>query len=206
MKIETAELDTQEIHELLGRAIAPLPVALVSTVGEDGTYNAAPFSLVVPVSWKPPVVMVSFGRRRGEKKDTVRNIEFSRDFVINMMDETWIKPTIQTSADYPRGVDEMKEVGLTALPADKVKSPLVAEAQVSLECRLIHELQLGTEQNPRNIIFGEVLLAHVKDEVWVDGKIEPSRFKAVGRIGSGIYCRTADTFRLIVSPPQASRR
>ena len=199
MKIEVAHLERNELHELLGKAIVPLPIAFISTVGEDGIYNAAPFSLVVPVCWKPPIICVSFGLRQGQKKDTLRNIDFSQDFVVNIMDETLIKPTIQASADYPSDVDEIKEVGLTAIAADKVKSPRVAEAQVSLECRLVQRLELGEGQNLRGVIFGEVVLVHVKDELWVASKIEPSRFRAVGRLGSGIYCRTGDIFEMAIS-------
>ena len=199
MKIEMANLDGQETRGLLGGAVVPLPVALISTVGEDGIYNAAPFSLIVPVCWKPLIICVSFGLRRGQKKDTLRNIEFSKDFVVNIMGETSIKPTIQASANYPSDVDEIKEVGLTAIAADKVKSPRVAEAQVSLECRLVQSLELGEGQNLRGVIFGEVVLAHVKDELLVSGKLEPSRLKAVGRIGDGLYCRTGDIFEMTIS-------
>ncbi len=199
MKIETANLDAGGARDLVGGSIVPLSVALISTIGEDGVYNAAPFTLVVPVCWKPPIICVSFGLRQGQKKDTLRNIEFSQDFVVNIMDETLIKPTIQTSANYPSDVDEIKEVGLTAIAADKVKSPRVAEAQVSLECRLVRSLELGEGQNLRGIIFGEVVLAHVKDELLVAGKLDPSKFGAVGRIGDGIYCRTNDIFEVRIS-------
>ena len=199
MNIEVANLEETALHELLGRAIAPLPIALVSTVGEKGTYNAAPFSLLFPVCWKPPIICVSIALRKGQKKDTQRNIEFARDFVINVMDETRIKPTIQASADYSSEVDEIKEVGLTAIRADRVKSPLIAEAQVSFECQLRQQLELGTGQSLRSIIFGEAVLAHVKDELWVNGHIEPSLMRAVGRVGRGIYCHTTDIFRVKVS-------
>ena len=196
MKIEMANLDRQEIHELLGSAVTPLPVALISTVGEDSIYNAAPFSLITPVCWKPPIICVSFGLQQGQKKDTLRNIEFSKDFVVNIMDETLIKPTIQASANDPSSVDEIKEVGLTAIAADKVKSPRIAESQVSLECRVVQKLEFGEGQNLRSVIFGEVVLAHVRDELWTTGKIQPSRLRAVGRVGSGIYCRTKDIFEM----------
>ncbi|MDP2931904.1 MAG: flavin reductase, partial [Chloroflexota bacterium] len=81
MKIETAKLTRQELHDLIGNAIAPLPVALISTVGEDGKTNAAPFSFVTPVCAKPPIICVSFGLNKGQKKNTLKNIEFSQDFV-----------------------------------------------------------------------------------------------------------------------------
>ena len=129
----------------------------------------------------------------------MRNIEFAKDFVINIMDETLIERTIQTSADYPSSVDEIKEVGFTAIAADKVKSPRIAESQISLECRLVQRLEMGEGQNLRSIVFGEVVLVHVKDELWVAGKIEPSRLRAVGRLASGIYCRTTDIFKVTTS-------
>ena len=197
MRIEMTELSSRGVHELLTRSIAPLPIALISTVGEDGVYNAAPFSLVLPVSFNPPIILVSFGLRRGEKKDTVKNIEFTRDFVVNIMGENLIQSTIQTSADYPSNVDEIKEVGLTAVASDKVKSPRIAEAQVSLECRLKQGMELGEEL--RHIVFGEVVLAHVKDELWVDGNVDPYQIKAVGRLGGGILCRIRDIFQMRAS-------
>ena len=197
MKFEPANLDEKELHELLGRAIAPLPISLVSTVSEKGTYNAAPYSMLFPVCWKPPIVCLSISLRQGgQKKDTQHNIEFSRDFVVNIMDESRINSTIQASINYPSDIDEIKEVGLTAIPADKVKSPLIAEAQVSFECQVRQQLELGSGPQLRCIIFGEVVLAHVKDKVWVNGRIEPAEMKTVGRLGTGVYCHTNDIFRL----------
>ena len=195
-KIEMVSLDEKEIHDLLGRVIAPRPVALISTVGTDGIYNAAPFSAITPVCFRPPIICVSIGMRRGEKKDTLRNIEFSGDFVINIMDETLIKATIQTSASYPSVVDEISEVGLTAIASDRVKSPRIAEAQVSLECQFVQGLEFGEGHNFRNVIFGEVLLTHTKDGLFLDGRIEPSRLRAVGGLGGGNYCRTGDILKV----------
>jgi len=200
MKIETVNLTREESHDLIGTAIAPLPIAFISTIGADGTYNAAPFSFVAPVCSKPPVICISFGLRQGQKKDTLKNIEFSHDFVVNVVDDILISQAVKASADYPSGVDEIKEVGLTAVRSEKVKSPRIAESKVSLECRLVQKLevleQLQEGQGLRAIVFGEVVLAHIKDEVWVRGKIDPSKLGAVGRVGKDLYCRTGEIFEL----------
>ena len=196
MKVDTANMDDRQMHSLLGSVIVPLPIAFISTVDEGGIYNAAPYSLVFPVSWKPPIICVSFGLKRGQKKDTLKNIEFSKDFVINIMDETLIKSVIKAATEYPSDVDEIKEVGLTPISSDKVSSPRVSEAQVCLECRFTQTLELGVGQNLRTIIFGEVLLFHIKDDVCANNKIDPSRLKAVGRLSRGIYCRTTDILKL----------
>ena len=178
MKLEAAKVGRQELHNLLGSTIAPLPIAFISTIGQDGIYNVAPFSFVTPISSKPAIICVSFGLREGQKKDTLRNIEFSHDFVVNVVDEALIRQAVQASGDYPIGVDEFKEVGLTAVNSEKVKSPRVAESKVSLECRLVQKLEMLEElregEGLRAIIFGEVVLAHIKDEVWVEGKVEAS--------------------------------
>ncbi len=200
MKIETANVDRQQLHDLIGSSISPLPVALISTISQDGTYNAAPYSFVAPVCSKPPVICVSFGLRQGQKKDTLRNIEFSHDFVVNVVDETLISQAVKASADYPANVDEIEEVGITALSSEMVKSPRIAESKVSLECRLVQKLEMIEEfrDGPglKAIVFGEVVLAHVNDEVWVEGKIDPYRLRAVGRVGADMYCRTGDIFQL----------
>lgn len=200
MKIEPANLTWQEAHELIGNTIAPLPIAFISTIGQNGTYNAAPFSFVAPVCSKPPVICVSIGLRKGQKKDTLRNIEFSHDFVINVVDETLISQAIQASADYPSTVNEIKEVGLTAISSDRVKSPRIAESKVSLECRLVQKLEIPEKRKEGlsliAIVFGEVLLAHIKDEVWIEGKVDPSRLRAIGRVGKDVYCRTGDIFEM----------
>ena len=200
MKIETKNLDRHQLHDLIGNSIAPLPVTLISTIGQDGTNNAAPFSFIVPVCSKPLTICVSFGRRQGQKKDTLRNIEFSHDFVINVVDETLISQAIKAAADYPSDVDEIKEAGLTAVNSEKVKSPRIAESKVSLECRLVGKFEMIEELREgaglRAIVFGEVVMAHVKDEVWVEGKIDPSRLRVVGRIGADMYCKTGDTLEL----------
>lgn len=204
MKLETRNLGRQELHELIGSAIAPLPIVFISTIGPDGSYNAAPFSFAAPVCSKPPIICVSIGLRLGQKKDTLKNIEFSNDFVVNVVDESIIKQTVQASADYPYGVDEIKETGLTAIKSEKVKSPRIAEAKVSLECKLTQKLELLEEYKDgtglRGIIFGEIVLAHIKDEVWVDNKIDPRRLRAIGRLGSNLYCKPGEIFEM--KPPK----
>jgi len=200
MKIDPADLGRQQSHDLIGSCIAPLPVVFISSIGRDGVFNAAPFSFAAPVCSKPPVLCVSFGLRHGEKKDTLKNIEFTQDFVVNVVDENLLPKALKTSADYPSDVDEMKEAGLTAVPSEKVSSPRIAESKVNLECRLVQKLELVEElrdgKGLRAIVFGEVIMAHVKDEVWVDGKIDPSRLANVARLGSDMYYGKAGLYKL----------
>ena len=68
-------------------------------------------------------------------------------------------------ANYPSNGDEIKQVWFTAIASEKLKSPRVAESQVGLECRLVQRVELGEGHNLRVVIFGEVVVMHVQDEV-----------------------------------------
>jgi flavin reductase (DIM6/NTAB) family NADH-FMN oxidoreductase RutF len=201
MRIEAVGLESEALHTLFGSIISPSPIAFVSTVGRNGVFNAAPFSYVAPVCNKPPVLCISFGLREGRKKDTTRNIEFTRDFVLNVVDEGLIDRAIQAGAAYPYGVSEIQALGLTAVAGETVKSPRIAESPVNVECKVLKISKLGSGANLRSVVFGEIVLVHVRDEVCADGGISPSRLRTVGRMGRSLYCRTRDAFERKIPPP-----
>lgn len=196
MKIEMNSLEQKKVHALLIGAISPLPVALISTISREGIHNAAPFSLAFPISYKPPLICVSIGLRKGQMKDTARNIDQTKDFVVNIMGEDSIKQAIRTAGNYASHVDEIKKVGLTAVAAEKVKSPLVAEAQVSMECKLYQRHEVGKGDDLRLIFFGEVLITHLKEGLWTSGVFNSSALKAVGYLGRNKFCRTKEAMVL----------
>ena len=198
MKFNIPELDWVSSHELLSGAMVPRPIALVSTVGQGGVFNLAPFSRWGLMSVKPAIVYVAVGAkiRARQKKDTIRNIEFSRDFVINVVDEALAEPMNQASADYPSEVDEFKEVGLTAVQSDLVKAPRVAESPISMECQLREILSFGKFPQSMDVPIAEILQIHVRDDLLVNNTIQMSKLKAIGRLGGDLYCRTTDTFKM----------
>jgi len=82
-------------------------------------------------------------RRDGRKKDTLRNIEASKDSVVNRVTVRLAEQVNQTSAEYPSDVDELKEVGLSPVKAYLVKSPIAAESPANMECKLVQILEWG---------------------------------------------------------------
>ena len=197
MKIDPANLDRKDAHELLVGVALPRPIAFVSTIDGKGVYNLAPFSFFIPMSVKPAIVGIGIGRKRdGSKKDTLVNIELTKDFVINVVTEMLAEPMNQTAGEYPPEVDEFKIAGLTPTPADLVKSPLVKESPVNMECRLLQILEFGEFPRINNFVIGEIVQVHVKDEFWGGGEIQSSKLKAIGRMGGDLYCRTRDVFEI----------
>jgi len=197
MKIIPERLSKRDSHELLMSAILPRPIAFVSTVGEDGVNNVAPFSCFAPIGMKPALVCLQISQKRdGQKKDTLRNIEFAKDFVVNAVDASMAEAMNQASADYPSDVDEFKEVGLTALKSELVRAPRVGESPISMECKLLQILEFGETPTASHVVIGEVVLVHVRDELWAGDQIDISKWKPIGRLGGQLYCRMTDRFEM----------
>jgi flavin reductase (DIM6/NTAB) family NADH-FMN oxidoreductase RutF len=196
-KIDPAELNWREAHKILTSVIVPRPIGFVSTIGEDDVFNLAPFSFFAGICIKPMYVGFSIERKKNQqKKDTLINIEFSKTFVVNVVTEILAEAMNKASQDYPSHVDEFKEIGLTPLKADIVKSPMVAESPINLECCLVEILEFGDASKRSNFIVGEVVRIHIKDELNFDDEIKPSQLKAIGKLGGAFYCRTMDMFEM----------
>ncbi len=197
MEVNITDLDHTIIHDLLAEALSPRPVILVSTVGSDGVLNVAPFASTGIICYKPSILFVGISPKKGGgKKDTLENIEYSGDFVLNVVDEDMADPMAITATGYSSDVDEFKESGLTPLPGERVQSPRVKESPVSIECSVMQILQFGETPHIRNVVFGEALLAHFKDEIYRDGKMDISKKKAIAHFSGGFFCRTRDIFEM----------
>ena len=197
MKIDLARLNNRATYNLLVGAVVPRPIAWVSTVDESGIFNLAPFAAYCLVSVKPAMVGISVGTTRGgQKKDTLRNIQSTKDFVVNVVDESSAESMNITSAQFPADIDEFKEAGLTPVKADLVKAPLLAESPVNMECQLNQILEFGEEPIINSFVIGEILRIHINDELYADGKIQMFKLKAIARLGGDFYCRTTDSFAM----------
>jgi flavin reductase (DIM6/NTAB) family NADH-FMN oxidoreductase RutF len=195
MKFYPVEMTRWSRHELLVALINPRPIAWVTTVGEDGTLNAAPFSFFMPVGMEPPALAFSLlSRRGGQKKDTLRNIESTGDFVVNVVTRELAERMNITGFDFPPGISELARAGLTPIPSEKVKPPRIAESPASLECRLDRIVQVGEEGKGASIVIGQVLVAHVPDELCREGEVDFPRLRLLSRLGGEYYCYPQDIF------------
>ena len=196
MRVDPCNLNWKESHEIMVGAIVPRSIALVSTVGIDGVYNVAPFSFFTGISVVPMLVGIHIGWKRDkQKKDTLLNIEATQEFVINIVNEDLAEAMNKTSENFPSDVDEFKIAGLTPVKADLVRSPMVAESPVNMECKVVQILQFGTERYSAFII-GEIVRVHIKDELYVSNLVPISPWDAIGRMGEYLYCRTKDVFEM----------
>lgn len=197
MEIDPASLAVRDRYALLISTILPRPIAWVSTISPDGVPNLAPFSFFTGIAANPmSVCFAPVNDRNGKKKDTLINVERTKEFVVNLANEDNAEKMNQTSAAYPYGVSEFEKVGVTALPSLKVKPPRVKESLVSMECELIQVVTLAEDALGGNLVIGKVVHFRCDDSIWNGGKIRHQDLKAIGRMDGAWYARTGDAFEL----------
>jgi flavin reductase (DIM6/NTAB) family NADH-FMN oxidoreductase RutF len=198
MIVDPAERNARDIYQLMVGAIVPRPIAFVSTIDAGGIRNLAPFSFFTAISANPPVICFSpMVRPNGSRKDTLRNIEAVKEFVVNVVSEEFAEKMNICSADFPPEVDEFAMSGLTPVASDLVKPPRVKESHFSMECRLIQIVEVSPKPLGGSLVLGEVLRFHIDDAIFDDYKIDPDKLHAIGRMGGPTYTRTTDRFEMV---------
>ena len=185
----------ERFNAVLTGVIVPRPIAFVSTMSPDGEVNLAPYSFFNAVSYNH-VVFSSSRHVSNKSKDTLRNIEETGQFVVNIVVDPIADAMNATAAEYPEGVDEFEIAGLTHAPSQIVKPPRVAESPVNIECELDQVVQIGSGPHEHGLVIGKLLLMHVSDDV-IDGhRIDQAKLMATGRMAGNMYCRTNDRFEM----------
>lgn len=181
--IDPARLSAREMYRFMIDAIVPRPIAFVSTTGPGGRFNVAPFSYFNAITSEPPLVGISINRRKGQPKDTLRNIQDTGEFVVNIVPEHLLAPMVRASGDWPADVDEFELTGLTPAPAEALRAPRVAECPVHLECRLHRLIEFGET----TMVVGEIVHAHADPRVVTARRVDAEKLRPVGRLGGDGY-------------------
>jgi flavin reductase (DIM6/NTAB) family NADH-FMN oxidoreductase RutF len=199
MIVSPREHDVKDVYKLMIGAIVPRPIAFVSTLSAEGIPNLAPFSFFTGVSANPPVICFSPMVRGsdGKRKDTINNIEATREFVVNIVSERFAEQMNACSAEVAPEVDEFALSGLTPIPSRMVKPARVAESLVNMECRLVQIVEVSAKPLGGSIVLGEVLVFHVDDAIVESFRIDADKLQAIGRMGGPEYVRTADRFSMV---------
>ena len=196
MHFDMRQLAARDRYKLLVSVVVPRPIALVTSLSENGQVNAAPFSFFNVMGSEPPIVALAPGNGPdGEPKDTARNIRRNGEFVVNIVDEAIADAMNICAIDFPSGISELVAAGLTAQPSQEVQAPRIEESPVNLECRELMTLEIGRNR----IVLGEVLHIHIRDELVDPEKlhVRTENMHVVGRMhGGGGYTRTRDYFQI----------
>lgn len=200
MEIKTDSLEWKDAYKLLQGSVLPRPIAFVSSQDENGTANLAPFSFFTVISANPMMVCFSPMRRGtdGAKKDTLNNIEATKQFVINIVSEDFVQQMNDCATEFPSDVDEFEASGLTKTESAVVKPPRVRESRVHLECELDQVLHFGQDEaGAGSLVIGKVVHVHVDDDLYENGRINSEKLNPVGRLAGATYTLPlARTFEL----------
>jgi flavin reductase (DIM6/NTAB) family NADH-FMN oxidoreductase RutF len=199
MKFDFEALPASHIYKLMVGVVAPRPIALITSLNENGVLNAAPFSAYNYLCTDPPIVGIGVTNRPGEKyvpKDTARNIRRTGEFVVNVVTEDIAQQMNICATDFPEEVSEVEMAAFTTAPSAKIKVPRIAEAHAALECREFTTMEIGRSR----IILGQVVALYIDDE-FVDPAgpyVKADELHSIGRMnGLGNYVRTRDAFMTI---------
>ncbi len=196
MRYDLDQVSEPIAYKLLAATVIPRPIAWVVTKGKDGL-NAAPYSFFNVMGSAPPTIALGLmaAPDRGFK-DTALNILETGEFVVNLVPERLVQAMNLTSADDPRGVDELGLAGLATLPSQHIAPPRIAESPVAFECRALSSVVTGPCQT---VVIGQVLAVHIEDRYLKNSDrahIDTDALDLVARSFGSEYIRSHDRFEL----------
>jgi flavin reductase (DIM6/NTAB) family NADH-FMN oxidoreductase RutF len=213
MDVTPSQLAHRELYSVLLAAVAPRPIAWVSSLSASGQPNLAPFSFFNAVCAKPPLLAFAPGMRPPRKseaaadasaghpgvhtKDTLRNIRETQEFVINVVTFELAEAMNLTSGEYDADVDEFEMAKVGSAPSNIVRPRRVAESPVSFECKLQQILDFNPAPEGGSLVIGEIVSVHIDERHIKEGRLDRNSLDLIGRMGGMQYTRTTHRFELV---------
>jgi flavin reductase (DIM6/NTAB) family NADH-FMN oxidoreductase RutF len=172
---DASNTTAREFYKLLTDVVVPRPIAWVSTTSADGIDNLAPHSFFTVAGVQPPIIQfTSVGR-----KDSLANIEATKEFVVCLTPESLFEQVNATGTDFPDTESEFDRVGIAREPSAKVLPPRVKHSPVALECTLHTIVEVGG----CFVVMGQVVHAAVDTSTIVDGHPDITKLRPLSRLG-----------------------
>jgi flavin reductase (DIM6/NTAB) family NADH-FMN oxidoreductase RutF len=206
VSLSPGDSEPRQVYKLMSGIIVPRPVALISTVDSNGVANLAPFSFFTGVGSVPPTLLFCptvRARGRGAendlRKDTLRNVEQTGEFVVNAVSDEISVAANATAAEVAPEVDEFELSGLTPQASELVRPARVAESPAQMECKLLEVIYVSREPGGGVIVLGEIVRFHVRRDLVDNFRVDPEGLDAVGRMAGNTWARTRERIELIRS-------
>uniref|UniRef100_A0A7S0MRI4 Flavin reductase like domain-containing protein n=1 Tax=Pyramimonas obovata TaxID=1411642 RepID=A0A7S0MRI4_9CHLO len=192
-------------YPLVISSYVPRPIALVSTISSQGVVNLAPFSYSGAMGHDPPLIAFSVCRKPGGlRKDTLANIEETKECVIHIMSEWFVEAANHTCGNFPSEEDEFKLSGLTPVPSTLVAPPRCAESGVHFECKVreLHDQANAAGKVTTTIVVAEVVCFHIREDLYDDNngkgptQVKPEDLRPMSRLGGDTYSTTTYVYDL----------
>jgi flavin reductase (DIM6/NTAB) family NADH-FMN oxidoreductase RutF len=163
-------------------ALYPVPAVLVSCGVEQPN--------IITLAWAgtlcsdPPSVGIGVRPERFSH----HLIEEAGEFVVNLPRADQVGVVDYCGQVSGRTVDKWAACGLTPAPAREIRTPLIADCPVALECRVSHRLTLGVH----DLFIGEVVAVQIDEQVLTErGHIDFEKAEPLAYAG-GYYRRVGE--------------
>ncbi|HHS13825.1 MAG TPA: FMN-binding protein [bacterium] len=121
------------------RTVLPAPVWVIGSFDSTGNPNAMTAAWVGICCSRPPALMIALRKATY----TYGNIMQTKAFTVNIPSEKLAPAAAYFGRVSGRDVDKFAESGLTPVLSDSVNAPFIKEFPLIVECRVIHELEIG---------------------------------------------------------------
>ena len=200
MFYDTAKNDHGLPRDPFKAIVAPRPIGWITSMSAKGEINLAPYSFFNAVSDDPPIVLFS----SEGPKDSLVFVQETKEFVCNLATFDLRAAVVETSAQFPRGVNEMARSGLAAAPSRLVRPPRVAASPCALECKLLQIIDLKDldgKSSHRHVVLGQVVGIHIDDRFIKDGRLDTAAMAPIARCGYADYSVVDKVFAIARPQP-----
>lgn len=169
-------------------------LSLIGTVNAARQSNLAVFSNIVHLGADP--ALIGFINRPLEAAPhTLKNIQETGFYTLNLVTEAMYKQAHQTSAKYPEGVSEFEMTGLTEEYREGCIAPFVAESPVQYVLKF--EQLMPIELNNTFLVIGSLQEAYVPAEIQEeDGFLDLAKAGIITSLGNSGYYQTEKITKL----------
>lgn len=195
MFYDTAKNDHGLPRDPFKAIVAPRPIGWITSMSAKGEINLAPYSFFNAVSDDPPIVLFS----SEGPKDSLVFVQETGEFVCSLATYELRAAVVATSAQLPRGVNEMREAGLAPAPSKLVRPPRVAASPCALECKLLQVIDLkdlAGRSAHRHVVLGQVVGIHIDDRFIRDGRLDTAAMGPIARCGYADYAVVDKVFAI----------
>lgn len=203
--VNPSDLKAPDWHAFMVGAVAPRPVAFVSTQDAEGNVNLSPFSFFNCFGSNPPILVFSPANRvrDNSQKHTLKNVREVAECVIHICDYAMVEQMSLASTEYAKGVNEFVKAGFTEVASEQVRPPRVLEAPAAFECVVEQVVELGTNNGAGNLVICRVVLAHFRQDIVLPSGvgIDPHKLDAIARLGGDWYTRASGSSLFEVPKP-----
>ena len=140
------------------RPVYPSPAALITSADREGKANIVTLGECFNVSIARPVILGIAIRTATYSYGLIRE---AGEFVVNLPTAALVEKVDGIGSVSGRTCDKFERFGLTALPADEVRPPLIAECPINVECKLREVIEVGDHDT----FVGEVVAVHADQEL-----------------------------------------